>query len=418
MAEQQPNGYIEQDEISLKELIQILIDQRILIIAITSVTLLLAAIYSFLIADPVYESTAVLNATPIGTEISIDENIQSIVDGTGLFPTSTVQTYMEQITSPQMLARVIGELGLVNEDGAAVSIGSVRSKISITNVDGTNLLQVKVNSSDPEEATAIANSLASTFIDYIDDAGQIQSRVAAAKIEEQLLIEEDNLAIKSEALSAHVTDGVSIDQLKSEINSLVEQVTSIKASINSYELSIETLEEKLAILSGELGASNHVIDSLELDTSGRIVGESIDVQTADEDALSGSLITIDYINSQSSYISTVARYDAMVEQLGSLEAELIEKQALLVEEEYKYNKLTRELDLAKQTYNAYQVRYQEAIVAAAAEIGSNSIVISSEAVVPGNPVGPNKPLNLAIGIVLGAMVGVFTAFFRAYWKAA
>ena len=56
------------------------------------------------------------------------------------------------------------------------------------------------------------------------------------------------------------------------------------------------------------------------------------------------------------------------------------------------------------------------MVKAAANIGTNSITISSEAMVPANPVSPNKMLNLAIGLILGLMTGIFVAFFKAYWE--
>ena len=76
----------------------------------------------------------------------------------------------------------------------------------------------------------------------------------------------------------------------------------------------------------------------------------------------------------------------------------------------------RDYDLAEHSFQAYQTRKNEAEQNVAADIGQASIIISSPAVVPDLPSGPNKKLNVAIGLVLGLMVGVFVAFFKAYWE--
>ncbi len=406
-----------QGEITLKELIQILLDQKWLIVGITAITLILAGIYSFVIVEPSYESKAVLNASPIGSESVINNNIESIVNDTGLYPVSTVETYMEQLKSPQLLTRVISGLNLQDSSGNRLNINALQSMINISNVENTNLLELRVTGKNPDKVKIIANELAKDFIDYIDESGQNQSQITAGKIEAQLVLEESNLAEKSQELAQFVVDSVSIDELKSEIGSLISQITSIKELLNNLEVAIVAAEDKLAMLAPpQLSDTGYVIDSLQLGSNGKLIGESIELVDANDSELASSLITIEYINVQNGYITNTSTYDANKDQLKILEEELIAKQALLVEEEYKYDQLNREVQLAKQTYTAYQERYQDAIVAAAAEIGSNNIVISSEAVVPERPTGPNKLLNMAVGIVLGGMLGIFVAFFRAYWK--
>lgn len=416
MSEQ--NGYTEIDEVSLKELIQILLDYKVLIAVVTAAALILSGIYTFVIAEPVYEARSVLNASPVGGQTLDNDNIESIVNNAGLYPVSNVLTYMEQMQSPQLLSSVIEELDLINDEDELISTPSLMNKLTINNVEETNLVEIIVKDTDPVRASEIANSIAENFIRYIDDAGQQQSKATASKIENQLKLEEVALAEKSQALADFMAESISINELKSEITSLVSQVTNIKANLNNLEVSIASDKEKLEILAPQLTGTDYIVDTLELDTSGKVVGESINLTSMDDNALGNSLIAIEFVNTQNSYISNITRYDAYEVQLTVLEAELIKKQALLVEEEYKYDRLNREVALAKQTYNAYQSRYQEAIVATAAEIGSNNIVISSEAVQPEVPISPNKMMNLSVGTILGALLGVFIAFVRFYWKKA
>jgi uncharacterized protein involved in exopolysaccharide biosynthesis len=48
-------------------------------------------------------------------------------------------------------------------------------------------------------------------------------------------------------------------------------------------------------------------------------------------------------------------------------------------------------------------------------LGGESPVFVSSAIVPTEPVGPNKVLNIAIAFIVGLMIGVMTVFIRHYW---
>jgi len=73
------------------------------------------------------------------------------------------------------------------------------------------------------------------------------------------------------------------------------------------------------------------------------------------------------------------------------------------------------VELVRQTHNAYQQKYKEAMIKKSADVGETSIIVLSKAIPPVKPVAPNKAMNLAIATVLGLMVGAFVAFFKEYW---
>ncbi|MDQ0352772.1 capsular polysaccharide biosynthesis protein [Alkalibacillus filiformis] len=66
-----------------------------------------------------------------------------------------------------------------------------------------------------------------------------------------------------------------------------------------------------------------------------------------------------------------------------------------------------------QTYVGY---LEDVRSAQAVDVVGESIHVISEPFSTGNPVSPNKTLNLAIALVLGLMVGVFVVFLRSYLK--
>jgi capsular polysaccharide biosynthesis protein len=78
----------------------------------------------------------------------------------------TIQTYKEQLKSPEILQSTIDELSL-NEEG--IDINKLTGMISLETIKDTNLIAIKVTSSNPDIASEIANTLADKFTQFITD---------------------------------------------------------------------------------------------------------------------------------------------------------------------------------------------------------------------------------------------------------
>ena len=50
------------------------------------------------------------------------------------------------------------------------------------------------------------------------------------------------------------------------------------------------------------------------------------------------------------------------------------------------------------------------------DLGRQSILINSKALIPDKPVAPKKSLNIIIAFILGLIVSIFVVFFMEYWK--
>lgn len=92
----------KQQEISLRELIQVLIDGKIVIAIITIAALILSALYSFVLASPRYESSAML----------IVRFKDSIATPYGEFhiPYKTMVEYTSLVSSPETLQRTLSQM--------------------------------------------------------------------------------------------------------------------------------------------------------------------------------------------------------------------------------------------------------------------------------------------------------------------
>jgi uncharacterized protein involved in exopolysaccharide biosynthesis len=84
----------------------------------------------------------------------------------------------------------------------------------------------------------------------------------------------------------------------------------------------------------------------------------------------------------------------------------------LPDKELHLARLERAVKVSENIYLLLLEKHQEARINEVMELGNIKII--DKALVPGNPIKPNKKLNLAIGGILGLMMGVMLVFFMEY----
>lgn len=146
------------EEIDLKELFEYVKNKLGLIIVITVGICLLGCIYGLVFQKPIYKSytTVILgsNATSSSqtitqTDITINRNL--------------VDTYAQIVTSRRVLDQVINELNL------DISYESLKSKISVSAVNNTEIIKINAEDNDAIKAKNIANITANYFKKEIVD---------------------------------------------------------------------------------------------------------------------------------------------------------------------------------------------------------------------------------------------------------
>lgn len=411
------NEVIMEDEITLREIIEILLNGKLLIAAITIAAIIISSLVSFAVLPETYQAKTTLLASPITLDKSSTDSIDNLTDNLNNYPDMTIDTYIHQITSPTVLKNTIQQLDLKDSSGNMMRAGALKDTISVTNIKNTNLLEISVSSQDPQKAAEIANALSQNFINFVTANNKKQSNQIAGLIEEQMTVQEQDLNEKSKELSDYLASSKSVDELQAEVTALTQQIVSYKTNLNNLDMQINADTQSLATLGGtdkvyEVVNPNDINVNVDL-TNG---ASSYQVSLQDSSKVSSSLRAIDINTLQTRLAENIATKKASEDKLVELQKYLADTQTTLAKEQYKYNAINRELQLAEEAYNAYQERHKEAIMIAAADLGQTSIIVSSEANVPVNPVSPNKKLNIAIGGVLGLFVGAFVVFFMAYWK--
>lgn len=408
------------EEITLRELIEMILKRKWLICIITAAAILLSGIYSFFILKPTYSASATLLANPIeNKQTGITAGINEMVDSLAVFPDMTIDTYKEQVINSTVLTNTINELNLTNDSGEAIQWSTLAQKLSVEKVGNTNLLKITVKDKDPEMAAKIANSVADKFIKYVSDNTRKFGEQATAVIEEQLKNEESKLEEEAKKLKEYLANSQNIDQLKLEVQSLYNKIDSYNMQLIDTEKQIQSDTDALKVLLGGKDTFSDVnLDDIKLnvpfDNSNSNQDLEISVKSGNE--LQDALVTIKATEIETRLVQNNAEKSSLEAKIKELEDRLKETQSLLAEEEYKYNAILRNYDLAEQTYNAYLDRHKEAVLAATSNIGESAIIVSAPATVPIVPSNHGKLFYLVIGTFIGLIFGVFVAFVVGYWK--
>jgi len=139
-----------EEEISLVEIFQILKKWLGLILTATGIGLVLAAIFTFIIATPVYESTTQLLVSRPAEENTIQ---QSEIDAN----IQLINTYEDIITNPVILDPVIEEMGM------DTTVEDLREQITVGTEENSQVFSVSVQDESPYQAAEIANTIADVF---------------------------------------------------------------------------------------------------------------------------------------------------------------------------------------------------------------------------------------------------------------
>lgn len=448
-----------QDTISIRELLETIWKGKILIAIITAIALLISVIASFVILPEQYEAKVVLNAEPIeiATQPLVDFNIT--IDSLTRLPTITMPQYVQHVKSSEVLEKTATILNMKDDNGTTITAGRLADMVVVRNTENSTIIEIIVRDTDGQRASVIANELSLQYIQFISETYNEQSQKVMDSIAAQLEIEKQNLNDRSTELTDFLETNGSIEMLNFEADDLVLQIIGAKNSISNYEtmivgdssalnILVETtsmelktdLSQYLVNVSLNTGAGNTRsnpkpqdeadINQTQQNSSNinqtqqnspyvnqtpQDLVEQLQLNLASDD-LGQALQRIELNRIQMRLLNSLTSREAELLRLEQLEARLQEITPNQVDLEFEYNNLIGNLDSAKLTYQAYELKLREAAMSIAANVAQSSVTITREAGVPRSPVSPNKKLNLAIGLVLGLMLGVFVVLFRAYWQ--
>lgn len=371
------------------------------------------------------------------------------------FEANPLDTQVEVIQSRPIIDTAIQELDLRDSEGNLAQADDITKDLSISALPGTDVLSIAYSSKEPEQAALVVNKIADIFIR--DNLRENRSEAVSArdfisqqlpKTEADLNQAENNLkqfkernqivALSQEASSlVDISFGLQqqIDGAESQISSIDSVSASYRAQLNiddsqyaivlaalSQSVGVQAALEELQRVEQEIAANSALFtpDSQAISRLNRqqenlqsILGQRIDQVVNDRSFSQQANLQIGDL--QAGLIGELINLDAqrqgLASQIGVLseqERRYSDRMLLLPELEKQQGQLERDLEVAKATYQTLLTRFQELQVAESQSIGNVRLI--SPAVTPEYPLGSNRKLVLAAGMVAGMLLGVVVAF--------
>jgi succinoglycan biosynthesis transport protein ExoP len=401
-----------EEEIDLRQYLEVLIKRWRWIVALTLIAAAAAAAISFLVLQPTYEATALVLITSPRYVLRFDPRLETVSD----IETNS-KAYPSLATSDDLLQRVIEVLPASAPEDALV-LQTLKGKSRARAGADPSLLELTVANGDPQQAAHIANTWAEQYVQYVNElygqrsedvtffSKQLDLAQATLEAAEDALVEfqaSNQSSILSAQLSSlrqaqadYLADRRAIARIIQDIQALRTQLAEQPANRSS------SLSDNLTALLLQVKAFNAESElpiQLQVTTAESLSSKTVSEQIAFLDDLTDNLE------------AKSADIDVLLEKLAP---ETLRLQETVQGINTEYERLTRDRDIAKNTFMALASKVEESRIAAQDETGE--VRLASRAAVPQSPVGPRRLMNTVLAGALGLFVGVFLAFFVEFWQ--
>lgn len=412
------------EEISLREIIEVLLKRKWAIAGITILAVLISGVISFFVLSPVYEAEAILNirgSNNPNVEIA-DSNLDMLLEQLTSLPQYDIETYKHQIQDYTFLEGVIKQMGLEKEGYTPLSL---QKAVNIEQIPNTSLMKIVVHDGNPTRAAEIANAVTGLFVEGINHQNQEQVSRASIYLEEQMKEKKAELETIMEKYRVFLQDSGTAEELQEEISSKVAAITISKLELEYMQVNLSAAEAEKEALERELESTAELIvtrkaitgdtllleaEELEMDGLGRlqmVSEEPNPVYFELLNSLKNKNVEIESLKKR--ITETRASMESLQQELENLHVAYMDKWT-------EQERLERELNNNKSTMETLENNYLEMQMMATLGAEEVSINVISPAYAPQNPVQPRKMLNIAVAGVLGLMGSVFLVFFLHYWE--
>lgn len=271
----------EQEQvIDLREILEIIIENKNLVIKMTSAFVILAVLY-LLIASPVYESEAMLR---IKKQQGLSSSLLDMATGGNMgMSQQQMGTYAEILKSRGVVIPVIEATEEKEDDKYPDYTKYVEKRIVTTPVPNTDILMVKVSNKDPELAQKANRLLVTGFLKRITNLTRIEQTTTKEFLVERANAAKNELDIAETSLQEYKAEHKIISPTESA-KIFTDRISETEKMAAINQVNLEAAQARLAVINRQLGGSgianadNRTIQQYNMELA-KLEAEKIDYQT-------------------------------------------------------------------------------------------------------------------------------------------
>jgi len=249
---------IQEEEIDLREYINVLLKRKGIIILIFLIAVITAALVSYFYLKPVYEASTILMISKPKYQVELEPKIQ-----TQFTPEVSLATYESLIKDREIEEEVIKKLNL-DQPPNELTPGNLQGMITIESLKNTNLIKMNLQAGEPKLAKDIANVWAALFVEKNKDLNLQESKEAQGFIEEQLKISSQNLSkIEEEIREFNETN--KINAMDKEITVKLDKIMANESRHADVKIDSEREKAKIEEIRSQMISQEKLISSSNID---------------------------------------------------------------------------------------------------------------------------------------------------------
>jgi len=285
-----------------------------------------------------------------------------------------IMTQIEMLKTRPVLEKTIEKLQLTDKTGKTPSSGALAGMLGFSVVTNTNIIQLTCKNGDPKQAAEILNTLSDIYIEVNRDINRASATAAREFIEKQVAAQKQQLDSAENALARYKSKTGTVS---------LEQETQLKIG------GIAQLESELVKVEAELQGIKSEIRAFEIKTDepgARNSSKFTQWQAALEEA-------------QRSLSISEALRNRLQTKIASENSSLNR----LPKQEIAFANLVRDTEIAKQIYAGLLENHEQFKIREASN--TSTIKMVEPAVIPDEPIEPQKKKILMLAVIAGFMVG-------------
>jgi capsular exopolysaccharide synthesis family protein len=321
--------------------------------------------------------------------------------------------------------------GTTETQAESIVIDRMLSHLTVTPIRDTRIIEIKYESTDPDLAARVVNTLASTYIKQNGEARLQASKDASAWLANQLAEQRRKVEMSELALQKYRERENSLS-LEAGQNIVVQRLNALNSAVTQAKtdlITAESLYRQLAAGQGDREAldtfppirSNAIVQQIRTRIAGlqreaAELSRNLGARHPDMVRLNGAISaarqeletevakTVESVRQE--YLAALAREKELAAALDRQKANAL----ALNKQGIEYGVLLREVESNRQIYQSLLQRANETAVSS--ESTGSSIHVVDAAEVPRSPIRPDRRSYLLIGLLLSAVLGIVAAFMR------